>query len=249
MPHRLKLIVAYDGTRFAGWQSQAGGNTIQDYLEKSVQTVSGDPVRVHGSGRTDAGVHALGQCAHVDVPAATLDAERWVHALNASLPPKIRVLRSRYVSQEFHARFSTRGKTYRYRIWNGRVLPPFEIDRAWHVPVPLNVQAIELATAQFLGQHDFAGFAANRGKPEQSTVRTITAARLRRVGGSLTLEFSGDGFLYKMVRLMVGAIVRCGAGKMAPAEVAERLRSPSPPAAGSRFVAPAHGLILVRVRY
>ena len=249
MPHRLKLIVAYDGTPFAGWQSQAGGNTIQDHLETAVQAVCGEPVRVHGSGRTDAGVHALGQCAHVDVPAATLDAERWVHALNASLPPKIRVLRSRYVSRDFHARFSANGKTYRYRIWNDRVLPPFEIERAWHVPVPLNVRAIEVATSQFLGQHDFAGFAANRGKPEQNTVRTITAARLRRVGASLTLEFSGDGFLYKMVRLMVGTIVRCGAGKMDSVEVPERLRSPARSAAGTRFVAPAHGLILVRVRY
>ena len=249
MPHRLKLIVAYDGTPFAGWQSQAGGNTIQDYLETAVGTVCGQSTRVHGSGRTDAGVHALAQCAHVDVPAATLDPERWVQALNASLPPKIRVLRSRYVRRDFHARFSAKGKTYRYRIWNGRVLPPFEIDRAWQVPVPLNVQALEVATAQFLGEHDFAGFAANRGKPEQSTVRTITAARLRRSGATVTLEFSGDGFLYKMVRLMVGTIVRCGAGKMAPAEVVERLRSPAPPAAGSRFVAPAHGLILVRVRY
>ena len=249
MPHRLKLIVAYDGTPFAGWQSQAGGNTVQDYLESALQTVCGQPVRVHGSGRTDAGVHALGQCAHVDVPAATLDPERWVHALNASLPPKIRVLRTRYVSRDFHARFSANGKTYRYRILNSRVLPPFEIDRAWHVPVTLNVQAIELATAQFLGQHDFAGFAANRGKPEQSTIRTITAARLRRVGASFTLEFSGDGFLYKMVRLMVGTIVRCGAGRMAPAEVAQRLGSAAPASAGNRFVAPAHGLILVRVRY
>ncbi len=249
MPHRLKLIVAYDGTPFAGWQSQAGGNTVQDHLEKALHTVCGEPVRVHGSGRTDAGVHALGQCAHVDVPAASLDAERWVLALNASLPPKIRVLRARYVSPDFHARFSARGKTYRYRIWNDRVLPPFELERAWHAPTPLDLQALELATAQFLGQHDFASFAANRGKPEQSTVRTITAARLRRVGAAITLEFSGDGFLYKMVRLMVGTIVRCGAGKMHPGEVAQRLRSPAPPEAGSRFVAPAHGLILVRVRY
>ena len=249
MPHRLKLIVAYDGTPFAGWQSQAGGNTIQDYLEAAFRTVCGEAVRVHGSGRTDAGVHALAQCAHVDVPAATLVPERWVHALNASLPPKIRVLRARYVSRDFHARFSAKGKTYRYRIWNDRVLPPFEIDRAWHVPVPLDLQALERAAAQFLGQHNFAGFAANRGKPEQSTVRTITAARLRRGGAGITLDFSGDGFLYKMVRLMVGSIVRCGAGKMDPAELAERLRSPAPPTGASRFVAPAHGLILVRVRY
>ena len=249
MPRRLKLIIAYDGTPFAGWQSQAGGNTVQDYLEQALATVCGEPVRVHGAGRTDAGVHALGQCAHADVPIARLEPHRWVLALNASLPPKIRVLRARYVSSDFHARFSAKGKTYRYRIWNDRVLPPFEIERSWQVPAALDMGALDAATGRFFGQHDFSSFAANRGKPEQSTVRTITTAQLRRSGRAITVEFSGDGFLYKMVRLMIGSIVRCGLGKMDPREITARLETPHPPSAGSRFVAPAHGLILVRVRY
>ena len=249
MPHRLKLIVAYDGGPFAGWQSQAGGNTIQDHLEAALATVAGQPVRVHGAGRTDAGVHAVGQCAHADVPRRSLDPERWVHALNDSLPPTIRVLRTRYVSQDFHARFSAKGKTYRYRIWNDRVLPPLELGRAWHIPAALDRDALRVATAAFLGRHDFAAFAANRGKPEQSTVRTITSAKVRGSGKSITVEFSGDGFLYKMVRLMVGAVVRCGFGKMRPQEIRERLAQPRAQLSGKQFVAAAHGLILVRVRY
>ena len=249
MPHRLKLIVAYDGGPFAGWQSQSGGNTIQDHLEAALATVTGDAVRVHGAGRTDAGVHALGQCAHADVPTRKLEPERWVHALNASLPPTIRVLRARYVPQSFHARFSAIGKTYRYRIWTAPVLPPLELGRTWHVPTPLDLAAVHHATGLFVGRHDFAAFAANRGKPEQNTIRMITDARVRQVGKSVTIEFSGDGFLYKMVRLIVGAIVRCGLGKMRPEEITGRLEAAGAHDAGKQFVAPAHGLILVRVRY
>ena len=250
MPHRLKLIVAYDGRPFAGWQSQAGGNTVQDHLEAALSTVAGEPVRAHGAGRTDAGVHALGQCAHADVPRRTLLPDRWVHALNASLPPTIRVLRVRYVPENFHARFSACGKTYRYRIWNAPVLPPLELGRAWHVPVPIDYAVFQRAATEFAGRHDFAAFAANRGKPAASTVRTIADVRVRRAASAITVEFSGDGFLYKMVRLMVGALVRCGQGKMDPQDIRERLHSPSTHgAAAPRFVAPAEGLILIRVRY
>src|SRR3712207_3273721 len=118
MRKRLKLIVAYDGSDFAGWQSQTGGNTIQDQIETALEKLTGAQVRVHGAGRTDAGVHAVGQCAHVDVPEKNWSTERWVHAINASLPVSIRILRARFVADSFHARFSANGKTYRYRIWN-----------------------------------------------------------------------------------------------------------------------------------
>ena len=249
MPQRLKLIVAYDGTAYAGWQSQAGGNTIQDHLEAAFRNVTGEKVRVHGAGRTDAGVHALGQCAHADVMARDWPGERWVHALNASLPVTIRVERARYVPLSFHARFSATGKTYRSQIWNARVLSPLEHGRCWHVPLPLDLRALAEAAAALHGTHDFAAFAANRGKPEASTVRTITAVRVRRAGASITLDFSGNGFLYKMVRLLVGALVRCGHGKMPPARVSELLKSPASTLAVERSVAPAEGLILLRVRY
>jgi len=142
MSRRLKLIVAYDGAPFAGWQSQSHGNTVQDHLERAFERVTGEPVRVHGAGRTDAGVHAFAQCAHVDV-LKFLPADRWIKALNALLPSAIRVLRCRYVSQDFHARLSAKGKIYRYRFWTAPVLSQFDYGRAWHIPQPLHSQTLK----------------------------------------------------------------------------------------------------------
>src|ERR1041385_3958275 len=176
MSQRLKLIVAYDGAGFAGWQSQSHRNTIQDHLERAFERVGGKPVRVHGAGRTDAGVHALAQCAHVDVNKA-LAPERWMGALNAVLPPAIRVLRCRYVPSNFHSRLSAKGKIYRYRIWSAPVLPPFEHRHAWHVRHRLDLKILHKAAKHFVGTHDFRGFAANRGQPEQNTIRTIRSIR------------------------------------------------------------------------
>jgi tRNA pseudouridine38-40 synthase len=249
MPHRLKFIVAYDGTPFAGWQSQAGGNTIQDILEQAFAQVAGEKIRVHGSGRTDAGVHALAQCAHADLPTRSIKAESWIGALNTSLPPEIRVVRSAYVGDEFHARFTAKGKLYRYRIWNDRYLSPFEIDRAWHVPARLDLAILKTETQRFIGTHDFASFAANRGRPESDTVRTIRSARMRKNGNCITLEFSGDGFLYRMVRLMVGAIVRASRDDAVRPTIAERLANPKIPTSLARPAAPACGLYLAKVLY
>ena len=244
---RLRLIIAYDGANFAGWQSQAGGNTIQDYLESAFAKITGEKIRVHGAGRTDAGAHALGQCAHVDLSPRNLEAATWMAALNAALPPQIRVLRCRFVPATFHARFSARGKTYRYRVSTQGVLPPFEVGRAWHIVGPLNDEALRACAALFIGTHDFAAFAANRGKPVAETTRTIRAVRVRRTPSLTVIDFDGGGFLYKMVRLMTGAIIRCALGKMTVAEVRTQLLRQDRKSA--RFVAPAAGLILVRVRY
>lgn len=245
---RLKLVLAYDGTGFAGWQSQAHGRTVQDELERTFAEVCGEHVRVHGAGRTDAGVHALGQCAHADLPSHRFTPERWLRALNGLLPREIRVLRARYVSPAFHARFSARGKVYCYRIVNAPVLSPFDRHRAWHVPTPLNFGLLAATAQHFAGTHDFASFAANRGKsPPESTVRTLHAVRVRRTGTTITLEFDGDGFLYKMVRLLTGALVRCAEGKLDPAQIERWLAEPGRAKCG--FVAPANGLFLIRVRY
>lgn len=249
MPQRLKLLVAYDGTPFAGWQSQAGGNTVQDHLERAFAGVVGKHERMHGAGRTDAGVHALAQCAHIDLPDGLLPEERWPGALNAALPPTIRVLRCRFAPQSFHARFSAKGKVYRYRIWNDAILPPLEHGRAWHVHAPLDLETLAKAADQFVGSHDFAGFAANRSKPDENTVRTIKSVRVGRAGKCIALEISGDGFLYKMVRLMVGSLIRCARGRLAPADIGRRLAVPAATEPQQRFVAPASGLFLVRVRY
>lgn len=253
---RLKLIVAYDGASFAGWQSQSHRNTVQDHLERAFERVTGT-VRVHGAGRTDAGVHALAQCARVDV-SGFLPTDRWIKALNALLPPAIRVLRCKYVSKDFHARLSAKGKIYRYRIWTAPILPPFEYRRAWHIARSLDLKVLKSAAKHFVGTHDFAAFAANReksasrtdssrGEPEASTIRTINSVRVRQKGPCVTIDFDGNGFLYKMVRLMVGALVRCALGKMRIEEITSRLRSGK--VGSARFAAPAEGLYLVRVSY
>jgi tRNA pseudouridine38-40 synthase len=247
MSRRLKIIVAYDGAPFAGWQSQSHRNTIQDHLERAFECISGERVRVHGAGRTDAGVHALAQCAHVDLAKDRLPAPRWTDALNALLPPATRVLRCCYVSKNFHARLCAKGKIYRYRVWSGSVLPPFEYGRVWHVPCPLDLKLLKKAASQFVGTHDFAAFAANRGKPEKSTIRTIYSVAVRRKGPCVMIDFNGDGFLYKMVRLIVGSLVRCALGKSRIEDVTDQLAAAH---ANDRcFAAPAEGLFLVRVRY
>lgn len=254
MARRLKLIIAYNGAPFAGWQSQTHRNTVQDLLERAFERVSGERLRVHGAGRTDTGVHALAQCAHVDVAGERLSAERWTGALNALLPPTIRVLRCRYVSKQFHARFSAKGKVYRYRIWSAPVLPPLEYQRAWHITGPLDFELLKEAAGTFVGSHDFVRFAANRGKSTKSsgqtrsdTVRTIDSVRVRRSGPCVAIDFAGDGFLYKMVRLMVGSLVECALGKSNLTQIAERLDSGG--GSSTRVAAPAAGLFLVRVRY
>jgi tRNA pseudouridine38-40 synthase len=247
MSQRLKLIVAYDGAPFAGWQSQKHHNTIQDQLECAFRRIGGDDLRVHGAGRTDAGVHALAQCAHVDVPDRRLTAERWRNALNAVLPATIRILRCRYVSPDFHARFSAKGKTYRYRIWTGPVLPPLELNRVWYMPISLDVDLIRAAGKPVVGKHDFAAFAANRGKKEENTVRTISSLEIRKRGPDLTIEVTGDGFLYKMVRIIVGAMVRVAMGKMEVREIISGLESGE--STNVHSVAPSCGLYLMKVWY
>jgi len=258
MSRRLKLVVSYDGAQFGGWQSQSHRNTIQDHIERAFQRVSGERVRVHGAGRTDAGVHALAQCAHVDAPEKGFTPERWMRALNALLPPSIRVLRCRYVPKLFHARQCAKAKLYRYRIWSAPVLPPIEHGRAWHVAAPLDFELLRSASKHFAGTHDFTGFAANRGRSSnqmdlsggrltKENVRTIYAVRVRRRGPCLTIELDGNGFLYKMVRLMVGAVVQCALGKESVEEITRRLTSGRIDRA--RFAAPAAGLFLVRIRY
>src|SRR6266404_628433 len=149
MPQRLKFIVAYDGAAFAGWQSQLHRKTVQDELERGFHKIIGTRVRVHGAGRTDAGVHALAQCAHVDLSEQRISVERWPTALNAVLPNTVRILRCRYVSQNFHARFSAKAKLYRYRIWAAPILPPLEFGRVWHISTPLDVDLLKAAAQPF----------------------------------------------------------------------------------------------------
>jgi tRNA pseudouridine38-40 synthase len=249
MPSRLKLIVAYDGAPFSGWQSQPNRNGIQDHLEKAFQCICSEPVRVHGAGRTDAGVHAVAQCAHVDLVTRRYGADRWRSALNGLLPPAIRIMQCRFAAPSFHARFSAKGKIYRYRIWNGEVLPPLENGRAWHVREPLDRSTLAASARLYVGRHDFASFAANRGAPVGDSARTIRRVLVRHSGNLISVELEADGFLYKMARLMVGALVQVGLGKTLPEEIQARLDQPKQQTSHARNVAPACGLFLFRVRY
>lgn len=246
--NRLRLLVAYDGRPFDGWQSQARGNTVQDHLERAFAGLcGGQRIPVHGSGRTDAGVHASGQVAHADVPDRTRHTpERWRGALNANLPPEIRVLTVRFVPADFHSRFDARGKVYRYRIWNAPVLAPLEHGRAWHFPNPLDLPTLQRGAELLLGMHDFAGFAASRGKPDENTVRTIRRIVVRRRSAQVTLDYEGDGFLYKMVRLLTGTLVRCAQGRASLEWITELLAANGEK---TSFAAPAEGLYLLRVLY
>lgn len=245
---RLRLTVAYDGGAFRGWQSQVQGDAVQDHLEKALSAVCQvRRVIVHGSGRTDAGVHALAQVAHADVPdRARHTPERWAGAINARLPDGIRVLEVRFASDAFHARFSTTGKVYRYRLWNSQVLHPFERGRVWHRPGPLDLDLLRRLSQLYLGEHDFFPFSANRGVPSVTTVRTIRRVTVRRQRELLTLEFEGSGFLYKMVRLLTGTLVRCAQGRADPDWIPRLLAGK---AGKTSFAAPAEGLFLLRVLY
>lgn len=252
---RLRIVVAYDGAPFAGWQVQAPGKrTVQGALESAFARLAGESISVQGSGRTDAGVHADGQTAHADVPAPVptsrfAAAAHWPGALNGHLPPEIRVLAARWAAQGFHARFAATGKEYHYRVWNSPALHPRERGRAWHVPFPLELGRMREAAALCLGRHDFGAFAARRGPTDANTdtVRALHALRLTRRGALVTLTFRGDGFLYKMVRLLAGALVRVGQGRADTAWIADFLAAPRGPK--NHFLAPAEGLCLRRVFY
>ena len=250
------MVIAYDGAPFSGWQVQADGKrTIQGELESAFPHLTGGAaVSVQGSGRTDAGVHADGQTAHVDVPAPRrgsrfADAKYWAGALNSHLPPEIRVLAARWAARTFHSRFDATGKEYRYRIWNHPALHPRERGRVWHMPSPLDFGRMQEAAALFLGRHDFGAFAARRGPKDANTdtIRTVSKLRLTRQGALITLDYSGDGFLYKMVRLLTGALVRVAQGRAEVAWIAGLLAAPR--GTKNHFLAPAEGLCLRRVIY
>ena len=241
----LKLTIAYDGTRFVGWQRQAEGESIQALLEDALARFEGAPVTVHAAGRTDAGVHALAQVASAQVT-FTHDVRTLQRALNAHLPPEVRVLAVEEPDGEFHARFSSRSKTYHYRIRNGPVASPFEQLYVWHVPETLALEAMQEAAALLVGTHDFAAFRSVGGEVA-STVRTVTRSDWRDDDGLLTYEISGNGFLRHMVRAVVGTLVEVGRGWRVPHDIAALLQSGRRGDAGA--TAPPRGLFLVCVDY
>lgn len=243
---RYRIDLAYDGTNYAGWQVQPNGLTVQEAIETRLAQLVGRRPKVHGSGRTDQGVHARRQVAHCDL-ATRMTAQALRNALNALLPADIRILRVRTVPADFHARKSAVGKEYRYFIWNGRVLPPIHRLYMTHVRRRLDVAAMQAAADRLTGRHDFAAFASNPGRVLETTVRRVDALTVRRSGSRIVVSARGEGFLYRMVRSITGLLIRVGEGTETPsaarAILASRERTARVP------TAPPQGLFLWRVMY
>ena len=253
---RLKLTLAYDGHPWKGWQSQISGGTVQDELESALTDLTKSKVSVQGSGRTDAGVHARAQIAHADVPdTMRLHPEAWVRALNVRLPHSIRVLQVEEAAPDFHARFDAVGKIYEYRIWRADVLSPFEDNRAWHFHGPLDMPLLHEAASLLCGTHNFARLSANRGdmtederrEDGEGLTRTITRISIDEQGDVLRLTFEGDGFMYKMVRMMVGSLIHVARGRAPLSWLRDLVQNPV--GEKTNQTAPSAGLYLVRVLY
>jgi tRNA pseudouridine38-40 synthase len=244
-PRTLRLVVAYDGTDFAGWQRQAGQSTVQGCLEKAFQTMTGQPVVVRGAGRTDAGVHAEGQVASVEL-ASRIPNLGFLRGLNTLLPPEIAVLDVADMPTGWSARHDARGKIYRYQVWNHPVRSPRYARRAWHVYDALDTHEMREAAALLMGEHDFRAFRSS-DCDRKNTVRIIRRFDVRRDGVLVVLEIEGTAFLRNMVRILAGTLVAVGKGRMKIERVEALLESGDRTKAG--VTAPACGLTLVRVIY
>lgn len=242
----FKFTVAYDGTAYGGWQMQPNRVSIQQRIEEALATIDGRRVVVHGSGRTDAGVHARAQVASCAMLTRHSPAVL-VRAVNAHLPDDIRVLRVQRVAPDFHARFSATAKEYRYQIDAGPVADPFQRAYAWHHPRPLELAAMRRAAIVLRGKHDFATLSANPMRQVESTVRTVSRLTIAREGALIVIAIRADGFLYKMARTMVGALVKAGEGRIDVAHLKQVMASGKRTA--SIETAPAHGLFLWKVHY
>jgi tRNA pseudouridine38-40 synthase len=250
---RLKLTIAYDGRPYRGWQSQPGGNTVQDLIIAALADVAKQPLRLTGAGRTDTGVHALGQVAHFDAPEGIgMNPYNWVPALNCKLPATIRILSCEETSAEFHARFSATGKVYHYDLCTDPVMPPLKAGLAWHRPRLLDAAVLADALSLFRGAHDFKAFAAYRGNESEATDyrRKIDEAGVETLPDGYRIRFLGNGFLYKMVRLLVGAAMHAAQGKLRLDDLEALLdQPPELPRGKSPVCAPADGLYLKEVLY
>ena len=247
----LKLILSYDGAEFAGWQVQPNASTLQGTLASAIGRITGEKVLPQGSGRTDAGVHALAQVVTF-VTESSVPTENFLKALNDILPASVRVLQVAEMAAEFHARHSARGKTYRYRMYRSSICPPFLARYVWHYPYPLDEEAMARAAASVVGEKDFTSFAAvdpERGREGEpiSNVRTIFSSSWERSGDELIYTVRGSGFLHHMVRNLVGTFILVGRGTLQTEDVTRIIDARSRSAAGA--TAPASGLYLVEVEY
>lgn len=242
---RIKLTVAYDGTNYCGWQIQPNGVTIEEVLNKSLSKLTGEDIRIIGASRTDSGVHARGNVAVFDTE-TSIPAERIAYALNQKLPDDIVIVRSEEVALDWHPRYCDCTKTYEYHIYNADVPDPVRRLTTYFVSYRLDIEKMQQAADYLVGEHDFASFCSIRTNVE-NTVRTIYELQILKEREELTIRIRGNGFLYNMVRIIVGTLLRVGRGFYTPEQVKEILEAKDRQAAG--VTAPPQGLILVGIEY
>lgn len=242
---RIKLIVAYDGTNYCGWQTQINGITVEEVLNKTLSGLLKEDIRVIGASRTDSGVHALGNVAVFDTE-SKIPGDKFSFALNQRLPEDIRIQESCQVADDFHPRFCDTIKTYEYKILNRKFALPTERLYSAFVYYPLDVEKMQMAAAYLVGEHDFKSFCSS-GSQVESTVRTITDISIEKHGEMISIRVSGNGFLYNMVRIIVGTLIKIGLGVWEPERMEEILNACDRNAAGPK--AEARGLTLVEIRY
>lgn len=242
---RIRTIIAYDGTDYVGWQTQPNGVAVQEVIERAILEVTGERVSLQGSGRTDSGVHARAQAAHFDT-SARMAADKFAIALNTHLPADIRVLYSEEAEPDFHARFSAKEKQYRYFVQTGPHADVFARKYSLHAYMPLDFDSMNEAAALAVGTHDFSAFMST-GREVESAVRTISLSHWERQGRFLVYSVQGNGFLYNMVRILVGTMLGMGSGRLPRDSMEKALVTLSRRDAGP--TAPPHGLMLWRVKY
>lgn len=246
MKRNIKIVVAYDGTRYNGWQKQGNTeNTIQGKLERVLSSFLEEDIELHGSGRTDAGVHAKAQVANFHT-SSTASLEDISTAFTMYLPNDIAVYHMEEVPYRFHSRLNATAKTYYYRIWNSHIPNVFEHRFLYEVEQPLNVEVMREAAKKLEGTHDFKSFCSNK-RTKKSTVRTIFSIEIEQDQEEIVLKFNGDGFLYNMVRILTGTLIEVGLGKRKPEEMEAIIEAKNREEAG--FTAPAQGLCLKSVSY
>jgi len=241
---RIKLTLEYDGTDFSGWQVQPDQRTVQGVIEEGLRNIMGSPIRVIGSGRTDAGVHALEQIAHAEVTRG-IPAVNIMMGLNSALPRDVRVLECEDTTETFHAQRSATGKTYRYVILNGPRPTALDRYRVWYIRKPLDLETMREGAGHLVGEHDFAAFKS--AGDETTTVRNLRELGVSREGNCIVLNFEANGFLKHMVRNLTGALVEVGLGKFVPEDMRRLLDSRS--RENSPIKAPPQGLTLIQVTY
>jgi len=246
---KFKLVIAYDGANYEGWQTQKIGTGVQQIVEGALAKLFPSKPGLYGSSRTDTGVHALGMVAHFGIPIKEfkIPLRKLALALNAWLPEDIRVSAAARAPEKFHARYDAVKKQYRYYVWNHSAMNPLLRRNAWHVPVKLDLKHMQAAAKLFVGKHDFQSFAANSGYKKETTVRTVSRCDVKKSGLQFTVIIEGDGFLYKMCRGIAGTLVQIGQGKFPPEQIKNMLDQKDRRVAG--MTAPAHGLVLWKVFY